>query len=250
MGMDLTADSLDQPISAQSIVRSAQSNLKVPQGISSEHIMMGGDDSDPADEPTVVGKQQTVSNRVRGLQTEFTFFNEGFLKIREYKRKKQAKDYMLELRFVNPKPTVIKRFVTESFWVALGMGGAAAISWLLTKFTSLDAYTFPASIVLSTGAVVALLLCVYQSGEKILFCTASGNVPVLMMLTNFGCFRSSRKAVSEISSAIGKAISRNTLEEEPYLRAEMQDHYRLRNIGVISPKACQVGTSRILGRFG
>ena len=37
MGMDLTADSLDQPISAQSIVKSAQSNLKVPEGFSSEH---------------------------------------------------------------------------------------------------------------------------------------------------------------------------------------------------------------------
>ena len=127
---------------------------------------------------------------------------------------------------------------------------AAAISWLLTKFTSLDTYTFPASIVFSSGAVVALLLCIYQSGEKILFCTASGNIPVLIMLTNFGCFRHSRIVVPEISNAIGAAIRKNTLEEEPYLRAEMQDHYRLRNEGVISPKACQTGTSRILSRFG
>ena len=157
---------------------------------------------------------------------------------------------MLELRFLNPKPTVIKRFVTQSFWAALGMVAAAALSWLLTKLTALDSYTFPLSIVFATGAITALLLCIYQSGEKILFCTASGNIPVLMLLTNFGCFHSSRKIVPEISTAIGKAISRNTLEEEPYLRAEMQDHYRLRNEGVISPKACQTGTSRILSRFG
>ena len=71
-----------------------------------------------------------------------------------------------------------------------------------------------------------------------------------MLLTSFGCFRRSRAVVPEISNAIGVAIERNTLEEEPYLRAEMQDHYRLRNEGIISPKACQTGTSRILSRFG
>ena len=89
-----------------------------------------------------------------------------------------------------------------------------------------------------------------RSATEILFCTASGNVPVLMTLTNFGCFPRSRSVLPEISKAIGNAISSNTLEEEPYLRAEMQDHYRLRNEGVISPKACNTGTARILSRFG
>lgn len=250
MAMDVTADTLNQPISAQSIVNTAKSNLKVPEGLASEHIYISGDGTDSSDEPTVVGKQFTLSNRVRGLHTEFTFFNEGFLKVREYKRKKLSKNYLLDLRFLNPRPTKIRRFVTETFWTALSMGGVATVCWLLTKFTSLDTYTFPASIVFSTGAIVALLLCIYQSGEKTIFCTASGNVPVLMLLANFGCFNRCRSIVPEISNAIGTAISRNTLEEEPYLRAEMQDHYRLRNEGVITPKACNTGTSRILSRFG
>ncbi len=250
MAMDVTAESLDTPISAKSIVKSAKSNFKVPEGFTSEHILIGGDGTDSIDEPTVVGKKLTLSNRVRGLRTEFTLFDEGFLKVRESNKKKLSRDYMLELCFLNPKPKVIRRFVTESFWIASGMGGAAAISWLLTKFTSLDTYTFPASIVFLTGAIVALLFCVYQSGEKILYYTASTNIPVLMMLTNFACFRQSRTVVSEISNAIGVAIKKNTLEEEPYLRAEMQDLYRLRNEGVISPKSCQTGTTRILSRFG
>ncbi len=248
--MDVTAEPLDTSISAQSIVKSAKANLKIPEGFASEHIFIGGDDTDSTEVPTVVGKELTLSNRVRGLHTEFTFFDEGFLRVRESRRTKPGKDYMLELRFLNPSPTIIRRFVNESFWAALGMGGAAVICWLLTNFTSLDTYTFPASIVFSTGALFALLLGIYQSGEKILFCTASGNIPVLMLLTNLGCFRRSRAVVPDISNAIGKAIERNTLEEEPYLRAEMQDHYRLRNEGVISPKACDTGTSRILSRFG
>jgi hypothetical protein len=250
MAMDVTADSIDRPISPKNIVKTAKSNLQVPEGIASEHILISGDGTDAAEEPIAVGKKFSLSNRVRGLRTEFTFFNEGYLKVREYKRKMLCRDYMLSLGFLNPKPTVIKRFVAETFWAALGMGGAAAIAWLMTVLTTLDTYTFPASIVLGTGAIVALLLTIYQSGEKILFCTASGNVAVLMILVNFGCFRRSHKIVPEISAAIGKAISSNTLEEESYLKAEMQDHYRLRNEGVITPKACNAGTARILSRFG
>ena len=250
MALNVTVESLEPTISAQSIVKSAQSNLKVPDGFASEHIYIGGDDSDPSDEPTIVGKQFLLNNRVRGLHTELTFFNEGFLKVREYKRKKLTKDYMLELRYLNPKPTVILRRVMQTFWTALGLGGTAAICWLVSKLMTLDAYLFPASIALAAGALIALLLLIYQSGEKILFCTASGNVPVLMMLTSFGCYRATRQIVPEISNSIGAAISRNTLEQEPYLRAEMQDHYRLRNEGVISPKACSTATARILSRFG
>ena len=250
MATDATAETLDTPISAESIAKSAKSNLKVPDGMASEHILIDGDGSDTADEPTAVGKKFELSNPARGLRTEFTFFNEGFLKVRQFKKRKLLKNYMLELRFLKQKPEVTQRFVSESFLAAKIMGGAAAFSWLLTRFTSLDVYTFPASIVFLTGAVVALLLGVYQSGEKIVYNTASGSIPVLMLLTNFGCFRRARTIISEIDRAIGQALAIDKVDEETYLRAEMQDHYRLRNEGVITPKACNKASSRILARFG
>ena len=250
MATDAAAQTLDTPISADSIVKSAKSNLKVPDGIASEHILIDGDGTDTTDEPTAVGKKLNLSNRARGLRTEFTFFKEGFLKVRQYKKSKLLKDYMLELRFLNQKPEVTQRFVRESFLAAQIMGGAAVFSWLLTRFTQLDIYTFPASIVFLTGAVVALLLGVYQSGEKIVYSTANGNIPVLMLLTNFGCFRQTRTIISELDRAIGIALATNNVDEETHLRAEMQDHYRLRNDGVITPKACNKASSRILARFG
>ena len=114
MALDVTVEALEQPLSAQDIVKSLKANLKVPEGFTSEHIHISGDGTDSSDKPTVVGKQFTLANRVRGLRTEFTFFDEGFVKIREYKRKKLLQAYMLELRFLNPKPTVIRRFAIEA----------------------------------------------------------------------------------------------------------------------------------------
>ena len=78
MAMDLTADSLEPPISAQSIVKSAQSNLKVPEGLASEHIYISGDGTDSTDEPTVVGKQYSINNRVRGRARSSPFSTKGF----------------------------------------------------------------------------------------------------------------------------------------------------------------------------
>lgn len=250
MALNVTAESVDKPLTAQNIVQSVKSNLKVPQGFASEHIYIGGDETESSDEPTVVGKQITLANRVRGLNTELTFFDEGFVRVREHKRKKLTKDYMLELRFLNPEPEVTRRVVIHSFWAAIGMSGAALVSWLLAQFSALHSYVIPASMVFATGALVALLMFIYQSGEKLHFFTASGNVPVLTLLASLGCYSRYRSIVPEISKAIGAAISSNTLEEEPYLRAEMQDHYRLRNEGVITTKTCSTGTGRILARFG
>ncbi|MFQ6004445.1 MAG: hypothetical protein ACE5OQ_02990 [Woeseia sp.] len=249
MAMDATATSLDPALSAQSIVKSVKSNLKVPAGFASEHILIGGDETDTPDEPAAVGKRMILANRARGIETELTFFDEGFLKVRECRRKKLTKDYLLELRFLNPTPTTIKRIVLPSLWTAMCCGGAAAVSWLTGVFTSLDAYTFPASIALATVALVAILLFTYQSGEKVLFFTASGNVPVLMLLSSFGCFRRCRRIVPKISHAIGVAGRKNSVDEEAYLRAEMQDHYRLKNDGIITPRACSTATGRILARF-
>jgi hypothetical protein len=250
MALNVTAPIPDPTISAQSIVQSAKSNFKIPSGLASEHICISGDESGPSDVPTIVGKRFRLFNPVRGLLTEFTFFNEGFLKVRAYRKRKLVRDYLLELRFMDPKPAVIRRVVMQTLWTALGLAGAASITWVVAKFTTLDTYLLPTSIILATAAIVALLLFIYQSGEKTQFCTASGNVPVLVLLTSFGCYRQCRRIVPEISREIAGAIRNNTLDEEPYLRAEMQDHYRLRNEGVITPKACSAGTARILTRFG
>jgi len=62
MALNVTAESLDSTISTQGTVESAQSNLKVPEGLASEHIYIVGDDPDPADAPTIVSKQFTLSN--------------------------------------------------------------------------------------------------------------------------------------------------------------------------------------------
>jgi hypothetical protein len=249
MTSNANADSPNPSISPQSIVETARVNLKVPKGFSSEHIYLGAEEPETSNGPGVVDKTFTLNNRIRSVRTELTLFNEGFLKVRQYQQEKLHRDYLLELRFLDPGPTVIRRTVKRMFWAAIALSGAAAVTWLIGRLTMLAPYMYPASIVCVTGAIVALLLFAYQSGEKVLFRTATANIPVLMLLGSFDCFRSYRSIVPEIGQAIGEAISGNTLKKEPFLRAEMQELYRLRNDGVITAKSCDKGTSRILSRF-
>ena len=249
MAMDVTVGSLD-PVTARSIAESIKSNVKVPEGFASEHILIGDEDSDASDQPATVTKRRILNNWARGVRTELTFFDEGFLKVREYRRKNLSKEYLLELRFLNPKPSVVPRIVVESLWAALLCGAVAAVSWLIAKFTSLDTVFVPATIVGATAAIVLILLFVYQSGQRAIFSTAIGSVPVLKLSANFGCFRKFSSIVPDVSKAVGAAVASSTQEEQPYLRAEMQHHYRLRNEGIITPKACMTGTARILARFG
>lgn len=250
MALNVTAQSLGQSLNVSRAAHSANTKLEVPDGTASEHIYITGDEPESCDEPSIVGKRCILSNPVRGLRTELTFFDEGFLQIREYRRKRLSRDYMLQLRFLKPKPVVVRRVVVQSLWTAVGLTGAAGLSWLISHFTSPGGYLFSASLALATGALVSFLLFIYQSGTKTIFGTATGNAQVLTLTTSFGCFRRSRMIVPEISQAIGAAIAKSSFPEDLYLRGEMQEHYRLRNEGIISPKDCSKGTARILSRFG
>ena len=84
------------------------------------------------------------------------------------------------------------------------------LAWLVGTLFSLGTYLFPAAMAAAGIATSALLLFIYQSGEKTFFVTATGNIPVLKTIASFGCMNRNRSVMLEISRAIGKAIAANT----------------------------------------
>ena len=58
-------------------------------GMDMEHIYIGDEFADNSNEPTQVSKCESIRNCVNGTLTELTFFEEGFLKVREGNNKKR-----------------------------------------------------------------------------------------------------------------------------------------------------------------
>jgi len=182
---------------------------QVLEQMPTEHISMGGEEEDDhaitEPLPGKIRERLQLVNHVRGLRTELTLFEGAFLEVREYQRKKMTKDHLLNLRYLSPKPILTRHVAMQVLYVALGLSGVAASSWLIAEFTSLARFFMPATVVFATAAMVTFMLFVYRTQEKIRFSTAHGDVEVLSLLATFGCFRRARKLVPDIARAIADA---------------------------------------------
>lgn len=215
-----------------------------------EHIYIGDEFADQTGDPTIVTKCERIKNRVRGTIIELTFYEEGFLKIREGNKKKLNKEHVLELRFIKPDPVTVRRIATSCLWSSLGIGILALIASFILPLTSLAQHTISVTAVLATLAILSLLFSVYRSEVTHQFCTASGQTAVLTLIGSFGCERGMRAMAREIQQAIVRASADAGAHDVHYLRAEMSAHYKLSETGVISREACSDGTALILSKFG
>ena len=247
MSLDATERTLKQAPRANDM---SKPDVEAFAGMETENIFIGDEFAEQACEPTTVTKCEHIKNHVRGTITEITFYEEGFLRIRERSKKKLNKEHVLELRFIKPEPVTTRRIATPFRWFALGIGILALFASFVLPLTSLAQHTISATAVLATLAILSLLFSVYRSEVTHQFCTASGRTVVLSLIGSFGCERHMHAVAREIQQAIVRASADTGVHDVHYLRAEMSAHYKLSETGVISREACSDGTTLILSKFG
>ena len=215
-----------------------------------EHIYIGDEFPDQAAEPTTIRRREYLRNHVLRSITEVTFFEEGFLKIREGNKKSLLKEHVVELRFLDSDPVVRKRIATSWLWSLLGAGALAVLSLAALPKAGFPGYAMPVAGVLAALAVLSLAMFVYRSQVTHQFRTASGKAGVVSLTGSLGCVRRARVMSFEVREAIARARADSGVHDVRYLRAEMQAHYKLAETGVISREACSDGTALILSKFG
>lgn len=228
-------------------------SLSGPENVASmdtEHIYIGDEFADNLKEPILVSQCERVRNWVNGTLTELTFFEEGFLKVREINNNKRNTEHVLELRFLEPDPLTTKNIATSTLWSSLSFGLVALSSSFVLPLTTLAQYTMSAILLTATLALLFLILSVYRSEVVFQFCTASGQTVVLSLKGSFGCIHRMREMARQVQQAVHNATTESDAEDVRYLRAEMQAHYKLAETGVITREACSDGTTLILSKFG
>ncbi len=215
-----------------------------------EHIYIGDEFADQAGEPTTVRRREYLRNRVRRTITEITFYEEGFLKIREGNKKALLKEHVVELRFLDSEPVVNRRIAMPWFWSSLAMGTLAWLVSVVLPITDFAGYTLPVTVFFATITFMLLGLFVYRTEVTHQFRTASGRTGVVELTGSLGCMRRARAMSLLVRKAIGRATADSGVHDVRYLRAEMKAHYKLAETGVITREACSTGTALILRKFG
>lgn len=217
-----------------------------------EHISLGEDFAvlAGAEEPEKIVQRHEYANRGYGRRTQLVLYAEGYLRVREWQRKKKVRDYLLSLRFLAPDPATSRKVPMRVLHVAAGFAGfgllSAAVAWL----SPWGGLFWPAAAAGGAGAVLSALLFLYLAHEKTTFRTAAGEAPVLTLLGTADSFRRCRGIVPDVVHAIEAAQAKNIHNRSDYLRQEMREHYRLREFGALEADACGDATRRILAQFG
>jgi hypothetical protein len=218
--------------------------------LTTEHIVIEDESADQGKQPTVIRKREFLKNHVLGMITEITFYEEGFLKIREGNKKKLHKEHILELRFIDPDPVTVRQIATPWLWSSLAVAVTAIVAMTLLPATGFARYSLFTSVILAATGIGLFAAFVYRSKVSHFFCTASGKTEVVSLTGSFGCFSRARSMSKKVATAIERACEDSGIHDVRYLRAEMQAHYKLAETGVITREECSDGTALILSKFG
>jgi hypothetical protein len=217
-------------------------DLTVEQPIHSRLFQSGAEAREIVDEIT-------IRDKLRGRQTFVRIYAEGWVEIGVERRRKGTSHHRIDLRYLDPVPTMQRYHPLRLLQAAAIGGGLTAIFAIPAIFGWFAGFTVPATVLSATATLAILVVAFYLSHEKICFQTLHGRAKAIRFGAGLGTIRRFRKLVPKLVDAIADAAESVHDQTAVYLRAEMREHYRLKSDGILSETECARSTGRILGNF-
>jgi hypothetical protein len=220
-----------------------------PNAAVAEHIFIASDESSDPRAAHKVLERWRLGNPLRRMATEITVFEEGYAEVTQHAGRKSGAPFRLDLRYLDPIPSITRVIATRAWWTAVGCGAAALAAFAVAYFSALGAIAVSFGLGAGAAAAIAVAIALQRSQETIEYVTLHGRARVLVLIANFGAIKPFRAFVPELSRAIEEAAEDIAGDTSSFLRAEMREHYRLRGDGVLSVGTCAECTGRILAHF-
>jgi hypothetical protein len=218
----------------------------------SEHILLESTDAEvdaARSGPGALRTRLTLTNRIRRVTIELTFYQNGYLRICEQQARRDESEWRVALRHIDPKPTLSRRVAMTPLGAMLASVALASLMAALAYWSVAPAFTLSAAGAALVTAVCAATSYVYRTEERVQFFTRHGRMAVLTLVASHGCFRACRALVPRLVAEIEAAASCAGGDKKGQLRAEVREHYRLRESGILSSVDCMTAVQRILAQF-
>jgi hypothetical protein len=187
---------------------------------------------------------------VRGYETEVAILDEHYVAVRSVRPHVQPTQYELDLRFVNARPVRVRRIAW--FWLSLTAGfallGAAAL-WSLWPVAG-ENWRNPillTALVTMAASLAAAFMFIRRTTESLEFVSVHGGITLVGVTGGIGSARAGRRFFVELIKNINAAKAARQQQRAQFLRDEMREHSRLRDLGAISAEQYEASKARILG---
>jgi hypothetical protein len=189
-----------------------------------------------------------LKSRLRGCETEVAIHDDHFAAVRIVRPDVEQRNYEVDLRFANPKPVRVRSIAW--FWLTLagslallGTGGLW-VSWGNAAAWSGPVLLTALATLLAAGAATILFL--RRTVESLEFVSVHGGATLVSVVGGIGSARSGKSFFIELIKSINAAKAERRQERPQFLRDEMREHHRLRELGVLSEEQYQQSKARIL----
>jgi hypothetical protein len=190
-----------------------------------------------------------LKSRLRGCETEIALLEDHFAAVRTVRPDAQPRKYEVDLRFANPKPVLVRSI--SWFWLALAVSlallGAGGIWSTWSNAARWSNPIFLTALLTLLAAGVAALLFMRRTLESLEFVSAHGGATLVSVTAGIGSARAGKRFFIELIKSINAAKAERPQERQQFLRDEMREHHRLRELGVLSEQQYQQSKARILG---
>lgn len=215
-----------------------------------EHVSIEGEPIAPicpTRQPHRIARHRyRLRSRLRGCCTELTLLEGNHLRVDDSSGR--AGKYELDLCHLHPQPVRVRHIAWV--WLAVFIGCLAAVAGTFSVVLE----SAPRALPLGVGcgmlfvSAVALLLFLRRTTESLKFRSRHGMVALVTVTAGLGGIRKGKPFFVELIKCIHAAQRECTQSRQQLLCAEMREHHRLRDLGVLSEREYSQSKARILAQ--
>jgi hypothetical protein len=240
-------------------VAQTTTNQRAPIRVRAEHISLEsqGEELSAPEVDSLLRKRTlrkvrcdyALESKLRGCTTKLALLEDHFLSVQLVRPDTEPKKYEFDLRFANAKPVIVRHVAW--FWLALAISLVALSAtalWLLWPQTA-AAWINPApvtAIAALFAAAGSVVMFLRRTTESLEFWSVHGQVTLVSVMGAIGSTRDGKKFFIELIKSIGAAKTARPQPPQQFLRDEMREHHRLRELGALSEEQYETSKSRIL----
>jgi len=182
----------------------------------------------------------------KAYAAHFTIFGGHFLSVNIKRLFRRPLNYWIDLRYVEPIPVREFNVDRPTLWVSATLGLISSIFFLIALFTDNPYLWLSIAVPLLCGAVIAALVLAQRSKYRVVFCSRYGHIPWFEFLIAKPRRRTVDSYIKELTSVILKFSNSRGDNPEGKLGAELREHRRLMDGGILSEPVYNSVKARLL----
>jgi hypothetical protein len=180
----------------------------------------------------------------------FTLYDGHFVSVYIKTAFSKPKKYWIDLAYLEPTPRRVFKIDRPFFYTTGIISLIAAVFMLINAFLDVPWQLLPVNIALICGALISFLILVYRSKDRVIFFSRYGRINWLEFLINKPNRRAYKEFIEKLVSVSHAVSSHQSPRHEQRLGAELHEHRRLRDEGILPPKVYEDVKKRFLGQHG